>query len=396
MRTAMYSRSKFNSPVFGSSSGTNRNAVTAASVASAFGPHENGSRPMTSISEIFRLLSRAIPGRSPGALFRRGRALMYALLHPFAARIWLGTLAGNPLLADVVVRNRRYLERPFRRFVQADMRASARAELLCGHFRVVRERFGDDLVRSLYLNSENVTLALSGRYAIVVSEPVRCWREGLLTVAWRDVVDHVDLAWATISFEWSSESGETGALIGGLQGPSGMDRERVREATRACHGLRPKAAVMEAVCLVCRLAGVDVLTGVTKKLHVSDSRRARICADYDGFWQELGGVERDGRYVLPLRLHHRDVSEVPSNRRAAFRRRQALIADLLAQIPRAISTDLIEEVMAPDLSHPESGKHLLDLAVARATDRCDLEPGIAFTQCDPMQDDRPVEQKLAA
>ncbi|MCP3710433.1 VirK/YbjX family protein [Paraburkholderia sp. CNPSo 3274] len=321
---------------------------------------------------------------------------MYALLHPFAAHLWLSALAANSLLADIVVQNRRYLERPFRRFVQTDMRAYARAELLCGHFRVVRERFGEELVRNLYLKSEDVTLALSGRYAIVVSEPVRCWREGLLTVAWRDVVDHVDLAWATISFEWCSESGKTGALIGGLQGPSGMDRERVREATRACHGLRPKAAVMEAVCVLCRMAGVGVLTGVTKKTHVSDSRPAQIRADYDGFWQELGGIERNGRYVLPLRLHHRDVSEVPSNRRAAFRRRQTLIADLLAQIPRAIDTDLIEEVMSPHLSHPKSGKHLLDLAVARATDRCDLEPGIALEQCDPTQDDRPVEQKLAA
>ncbi|MCP3726381.1 VirK/YbjX family protein [Paraburkholderia sp. CNPSo 3272] len=322
--------------------------------------------------------------------------LTYALLHPFAARVWLSALAANPLLAEIVVRNRRYLERPFRRFVQADMRAYARAELLSGHFRVVRERFGDDLVRSLYLNSADVTLASSGRYAIVVSEPVRCWREGLLSVAWRDVVDRVDLAWATISFERHAESRKIGALIGGLQGPAGAARERVREATRECHGLRPKAAVMEAVCELCRMAGVDVLTSVTKKTHVSDSRRAQIHADYDGFWQELGGVERNGRYVLPLHLRHRDVSEVPSNRRAAFRRRQTLIADLLTQIPRAIDTDRIEEVMPPHLGHPDSSKQLLDLAVALATDRCDLEPGIALEESDPTRDDRPLEQKLAA
>ncbi|WP_069266785.1 VirK/YbjX family protein [Paraburkholderia nodosa] len=351
---------------------------------------------MTPIPEFFQLLSRAIPGRRPDALFRKGRVLMYALLHPFAARVWLSALAANSLLAEIVVRNRRYLERPFRRFVQADMRACARAELLCGHFRVVRERFGDDLVRSLYLNSEDVTLASSGRYAIVVSEPVRCWREGLLSVAWRDVVDRVDLAWATISFEWHAEAGKIGALIGGLQGPSGAARERVREATRECHGLRPKAAVMEAVCELSRMAGVDVLTGVTKKTHVTDSRRAQIHADYDGFWQELGGVERNGRYVLPLRLHHRDVSEVPSNRRAAFRRRQTLIADLLAQIPRAMDAGLIEEVMPPHLGQPDSNKQLLDLAVALATDRCDLEPGPALGESDPTRDDRPVEQKLAA
>lgn len=349
-----------------------------------------------SISDICHLLSRSIPGRSSGALFRKIRVLMYALLHPSAARIWLSALATNALLADIAVRNRRYLERPFRRFIQVNMRAHARAELLCGHFRVVRELFGDDLVRSLYLNSENVTLALSGRYAIVVNEPVRCWREGLLTVAWRDVVDHVDLAWATLSFEWHSGSGKRGALIGGLQGPAGMDRERVREATRACHGLRPKAAVLEAVCLLSRMAKVDVLTGVTKKTHVSEGTPVQLRADYDGFWQEIGGIEVDGRYVLPLRLHHRDVSEVPSNRRAAFRRRQTLIAELLAQIPRAVGTDRIEDAMPSDPGHSKADNRLWDLAVALVTDPRDAEPGIVFKDDEPVQYGRPVQQKLAA
>ncbi|WP_269138818.1 VirK/YbjX family protein [Paraburkholderia hospita] len=327
-----------------------------------------------SISEICRLLSRCIPGRTPRDLFRQARVLMYALLNPFAARIWLKALTTNSLLADIAARNRRFLERPFHCFAQVDMHAYARAELLCGHFRVVRELFGEDLVRRLYLNSEYVTLASSGRYALVVSEPVRCWREGLLTVAWRDALEHVDLAWATVSFEKHPESGKRGALIGGLQGPAGGDRERVREATRACHGLRPKAAVMEAVGEFCRIARVEVLTGVTRKTHVSAATAVRFSADYDGFWRESGGVEVDGRFVLPLRPYHRDISEVPSNRRAAFRRRQMLIADLLAQIDRAVDEGLTADVKPPHLSHAEADDHLPELTVALATNYCDAEP----------------------
>lgn len=324
---------------------------------------------MMSISDICHLLSRSIPGRTPHDLFRQFRVLMYALLNPFAARIWLRALTTNSLLADIAARNRRFLERPFHRFAQANMPAYARAELLCGHFRVVRELFGEDLVRRLYVDSEYVTLASIGRYALVVSEPVRCWREGLLTVAWRDVFEHVDLAWATISFE-SHSLGKRGALIGGLQGPAGADRERVREATRACHGLRPKAAVMEAVGGFCRIARVDTLTGVTKSTHVSATTAVQFSADYDGFWRELGGVEVDGRFVLPLRPHHRDISEVPSNRRAAFRRRQTLIADLLAQIDRAID----EGMKPPHLGQAKADYHLPELVAALATSYCDAEP----------------------
>lgn len=351
---------------------------------------------MTSIAGIFHLLSRSIPGRNPGAILRKIRVVMYALLHPVAACIWLNTLTANALLGDIAVRNRRYLERPFRRFIQADMRACARATLLRGHFRVVQEFFGDELLRSLYLNSEDVTLALCGRYAIVLSEPVRCWREGLLTVAWRDMVEQVDLAWATVSFEWHSGSGKRGALIGGLQGPSGTGREQVREATRACHGLRPKAAVLEAVCVLCRIARVDELAGVTQKTHVSYATRAQLSADYDAFWQEIGGIEVNGRYVLPLHLHHRDISEVPSHRRAAFRRRQTLVADLLAQITRTVETDLTGNVTPPYLNHPKPDHALVDFASLRATDRCDTEPGIAQEVGEQMQSDRRVQQKIAA
>ena len=325
-------------------------------------------------SEVYHLLSRAIPGRTPHDIFRRVRVLMYALLNPFAARIWLKALTTNSLLADIAVCNRRFLERPFRCFAQADMPAYARAELLCGHFQVVRELFGEDLTRRLYLGPEYVTLASSGRYALVVSEPVRCWREGLLTVAWRDVFEHVDLAWATISFEMHPESGKRGALIGGLQGPAGGDRERVREATRACHGLRPKAAVMEAVGEFCRMATVDALTGVTKKTHVSAATAVQFSADYDGFWRELGGVEVDGRFLLPLRPYHRDISEVPSNRRAAFRRRQTLIADLLAQIGRAVREGLTADVKPVHPNHEMAGAPLRKLAVAMADNYRDAEP----------------------
>lgn len=300
--------------------------------------------------------------------------LMYALLNPFAARIWLKALTTDTLLADMAVCNRRFLERPFRRFAEADMPAYARAELLCGHFRIARELFGEDRVRRLYLNAEHTTLSSNGRYALVVSEPVRCWREGLLTVAWRDVVERVDLAWATVSFEVHSGAGKRGALIGGLQGPAGGDRERVREATRACHGLRPKAAVLEAIGKLCTMADVDALTGVAKNKHISAATAVQFSADYDGFWRESGGVEVEGRFLLPLRPHHRDISEVPSNRRAAFRRRQTLIAELLAQIEETVRAGWTADVKPLHLNHEKADAPLRTVADAMADDYRDAEP----------------------
>src|ERR1700744_1245955 len=75
----------------------------------------------------------------------------------------------------------------------------------------------------------------------------------------------------------------------------------------------------------------------------------------------------DGRFLLPLQPYHRDISEVPSNRRAAFRRRQVLIADLRAQMGRAIDQGLTADAEPPHLRHTKANNLVPDLAVELAT-----------------------------
>jgi hypothetical protein len=113
---------------------------------------------------------------------------------------------------------------------------------------------------------------------------------------------------------------------------------------------------------------------VTKKTHVSAATAVQFSADYDGFWRELGGVEVEGRFLLPLRPYHRDISEVPSNRRAAFRRRQTLIAELLAQIDGAVREGSTADVKPLHVNHEKADAPLRTLAVAMADDYRDAEP----------------------
>ncbi|CAD6519808.1 hypothetical protein LMG27952_01202 [Paraburkholderia hiiakae] len=131
---------------------------------------------------------------------------------------------------------------------------------------------------------------------------------------------------------------------------------------------------MEAVGELCTMAAVDTLTGVTKETHVSAATAVQFSADYNGFWRESGGVEVDGRFVLPLRPHHRDISEVPSNRRAEFRRRQTLITELLAQIATALDARLTEDMKRTDSSRSKADNHLPEPAVVPVTNYLDPEP----------------------
>lgn len=295
---------------------------------------------MTTYSNAYTLLRRFIPGMSAKAIFRRFRILIYSAIYPRTAWFWFLALSRQSLLTDLAVHNRRFAEKPFHRFGQADMAARSRAGLICAHYAAMEQMLGGALTSRIYLRGETVSLSSTQSYEIVLREPTRCWREGLLTVAWMDRLTGVDLAWATISIERSAQTRAWVLLIGGLQGPRGTDRECVREATKACHGLRPKAAVMEALCELCRLLNIPVLAAVAKSSHVSHARDNGFHADYDTFWRELGGVESGDRFILPRVLHHREIDQVPSNRRAAFRRKQALIAEVLAQIQTTLGPEL--------------------------------------------------------
>jgi uncharacterized protein VirK/YbjX len=288
------------------------------------------------LAAMSALLREANPESGTKALFRRARFWMYAAIYPSAARIWMGAFRHNPLLADIARFDRRFVERPFHCFGHARMSAVQRATMMRTHYLVMPRLLGESVTRGLYLGGEAFTLASCPQFSIVLRQATRCKREGLLTVASVDESSGVDLAWATLTFESGAQGRPVRVFVGGLQGPSGCDRERVRTMTRACHGLRPKAAVMEAVTALCRLVGADRLTAVSRALHVSNTDACAFRSDYDAFWREMGGIGLSGCFVLPLAMPHRNVSQVPSSKRSAFRRRRTLTAQLLEQLEQNV------------------------------------------------------------
>ncbi|MBB3257281.1 hypothetical protein F4827_002172 [Paraburkholderia bannensis] len=286
---------------------------------------------MKTMLAMQRLLRESIPGSTLKARFSRARVWLYAGLKPAAGRIWIRALTDIPLLAAAARRDRRFAEKPFHRFGRAGLDAQARATLIAGHYAAMSRLLGDSWLERLYVSGEPVVLASCEQFEIVAREVTLCKREGLLSISMRDAQTGVDLAWISVIFEQDTHR-RTGVFIGGLQGPSGEHRDRVRAVTRACDGLRPKAAVIEALCAMGRELGLARIVAVARASHISSASDAQFRSDYDTFWLELGGVPIESGYALPLSLPHRAIEDVPSNKRSAFRRRQALIASMSAQI----------------------------------------------------------------
>ncbi len=134
-------------------------------------------------------------------------------------------------------------------------------------------------------------------------------------------------------------------LIGNVQGPSlGQDGlALIRAATHAAHGMRPAYLLLHTLRLLAAAWGVTVLLGIDPEHHVKgrwNLRRSRLRFDYRAFWAECGATpHRSGNWSIPVIGELRPLTDVPAKRRAMYRRRYEMLAQLeyaVASLPDAL------------------------------------------------------------
>lgn len=133
-----------------------------------------------------------------------------------------------------------------------------------------------------------------------------------------------------------------GLLVGSVQGPRMDDAEAlagIRAATQAFEGLRPPYLLLTVLRLLGRQWALPV-AGIDPSLKVGARRRHRgspHAFDYLGFW-ESNGAERqpDGRWTLPDEVGVRDLSTVPSKKRAMYRRRGEWLDQAVEELRRVL------------------------------------------------------------
>ena len=132
-------------------------------------------------------------------------------------------------------------------------------------------------------------------------------------------------------------------MLGSVQGAAAQDEaamQGIRDLTRAAEGLRPPFLLVEVLRTLCRRWSLDLL-GVDPQHHVKrrwHQRTLPVSFDYCGFWAELGGHRQaNAMWSLPLWRAQRDLAEVPAKRRAQYKRKLAMLADLPQQLQHLAS-----------------------------------------------------------
>jgi len=206
--------------------------------------------------------------------------------------------------------------------------AHARLRATLASLRAVCASVGDEAnVRGLLTHGITL-LELGDRTRLVLSLNDVSFHEGLWQLG---LVGADGLRLYSIGFGFTDART---LLVGNVQGPSVKDEglDRIRDATHAAHGMRPPHLLVHALRVLAAHWGAARLLGVDPEHHVKgrwNLRGSRLRFDYRAFWAEHEGVrDAGGNWSLPLETALRPLEEVPTKRRAMYRRRYALLEAL--------------------------------------------------------------------
>lgn len=290
----------------------------------------------------WQLISRLIKGeenlpevwRKPAFRFK---FLARTLIYPQVTLALLDELANNPQLGTLLQSQPDLPCKLHRPYLSANLSKRQGLQAIKEHYRLVNELMPSALSTG-YIQSKPYQLAeLSGRndsqYRVYLGTLPMLNKEGEATLMFTNQQGET---LALMTFSLMSYRQKKTFFIGGLQGAAPqVAHEEIQISTKNCHGLFPKRILLEAACSLAAMLGISQIIAVGNDTHIYKSWRYRqrksdkLHADYDGFWQSLGGqMSEEGYFLLPTRVARKAIEDIPSKKRAEYRRRYQLLDQL--------------------------------------------------------------------
>jgi len=265
-----------------------------------------------------------------GAWYKRAAsALKYVLRSacmPWCHGRFLAFVHAHPQMMSYRRRDPRLLERHMHRYINTQWRRRRRLRSLHQHYRFALASLPEGLFEQVYGQghaSLGGIIAKDGTLlTLCMRPPIFMGCEGELCL---QLCDATENPLYSIVFSVVGEQ-RTRLVIGCLQGPAGDGaRDIVRALTRQLHGLRPKQLMLSLVYTFARHYGIRDIIAVSNQAHPLRRSGRPVLSDYDAFWEEQQGAAiAGGWYALPASPGRKSETDVSSQHRSAFRRREAL------------------------------------------------------------------------
>lgn len=241
-------------------------------------------------------------------------------------------------------------EQPTRAFFYNKSTFDERAAIVEKHMDFVARTLHADIVRDLY-SEKNISLWDGGeldgsRLAGMLYFEAGQRKEGMMSVMLR--LEKKPL-YQMIFWIAPDKKGDMSMFIGAMQGPN-MDNARdvVKKVTKYCHAYRTKNLVLYLTQAVARALGLKHIYAVTNEGYYANNHvRAdrKLKTDFSEFWIEAGGHPTDDArfYELPLVEARKTMEEVPTRKRAVYRKRFAMLDELDKTAAEKMKTMLVPE-----------------------------------------------------
>ena len=275
----------------------------------------------------------------------------------FVARAWLNRsrmqqiddyFQQNALLAELAEIYPFVYEQPTRAFFYNKSTFDERARLVEEHMAFLTVHMKPETVLDIYREHDQVLWEDEHE-----GEPLRLVlyyepgqrKEGILSVILR--LGEKPL-YQMIFWIAKNKSGEWSLWIGAMQGPN-MEHAKdvIKKITKQCHAYRTKNLILYATQAVARALAIKHIYAVTNygyyaNNHVRMDRKLKT--SFSDFWAEAGGWKtEDERFdELPLVEHRKTMEEVPTRKRAVYRKRFALLDEIDAAIAERMNGILRE------------------------------------------------------
>ncbi|ADO49160.1 VirK/YbjX family protein [[Enterobacter] lignolyticus] len=305
-------------------------------------PHDTNLPQPKSGWDLFNLLRKGL--LTPGLAWQnpayRRKFMLRSLATPFSTKRLLDALAKQPGLMQMLKVQPGLPCRLHRPWLSMNMQRQSTIDALNWHYQTMAQRLPAQVLNG-YLSKAGITLAtLTGRdeqtFAIRLRADAMLDKEGEATLIFCDSEKTV---LAEMTFTLCQFDGKHTMYIGGLQGAKAhVSHELIQVATKSCNGLFPKRLLVETAMIIGKQLGVESIRAVSNETHIYRSIRYRkkkqdkLHADYNSFWESLGGsVDGHADFLLPLVMPRKPMEEIASKKRSEYRRRYELLDSLQAQ-----------------------------------------------------------------
>lgn len=315
-------------------------------------------------------LSSALTGTDAGWSHVREsvKLALRARLNRSATRGWLQLLNSHPLFEELVRSHPRMLYKIYRPYLSGTLACAQRLALIEQHYRFVfSQGLGALVVRAA--RAPALLGAVDGKsglpYQIVLRAVAPFEREGELVM---QLMQDRDLV-CTVAFSFFQQDGAMALGIGCVQGPQGEDGlQRIRDATRELHGLRPKNLLLRLLSQLGHELGCRQmrLVGNANRAVRTATRKGKVYADYDTLWQELDARPRaDGDYDWQCEALAAPVmAEIASKKRSEARKRHETLVALIASVRAGLRAPRLDQIGAGGTAPGQAGTLAADHAGA--------------------------------